>query len=144
MTCHPSAKNTEDRNNDVDGHKVGPAVLDIQVAGLLEVVREPDKKKPPHRIGEKLGNDEGPRLRISQQTSPGHFRLRLRFIPIAEDMREFIRIKSFFSFRHFVKYPPGDEPEEACNRRDDISAAPAETQRDEWNGCRRNDACDIR
>src|SRR5207248_1559548 len=69
----PSAQDTEDRDDGVDAHQVNPAILYVEVACLFEVIRQPDEKEPPDRIGQKFSRDERPGLAMPQHLAPSHF-----------------------------------------------------------------------
>src|SRR5688500_5323623 len=58
VSDNPTTKNAQNGYNDVDGDEVDPAFLDVEVAGLLEIIRQPDQKEPPYGVGHEFCNDE--------------------------------------------------------------------------------------
>ncbi|NBS50392.1 MAG: glycine--tRNA ligase subunit beta, partial [Verrucomicrobia bacterium] len=63
MPRQPAPGDAQDGDDGIDRHQQNPALFNVQAAGLLEEIRQPDQKKPPDGIGDQLGQDKGPRLR---------------------------------------------------------------------------------
>src|SRR5262249_18811611 len=90
----PSAEDTQHSDYAVDGNDVSPAMFDVEAAGLLEEIGQPNEEKPPYRVSEELSDDKGPGFTITQQFNPGGFLLSLFVFLIAVDMLEFGHIDS--------------------------------------------------
>src|SRR5690606_12546533 len=72
VTDHPSAEDTEDGDDRVNGNKVYPAFFDIESSCFFEIIRQPYQKEPPNRVGHKFRDDKRPGLTIAQQSEPGY------------------------------------------------------------------------
>jgi len=85
---------------------MNPAFLDFQTARLFEEVRQPDQEKPPHGVGQELGDEERPCLPVAQQAEPGHLFLRPFRLLVAPDQFQFRRAHALAFVRHIVERNP--------------------------------------
>src|ERR1035438_1459175 len=89
---------------------------------------QPEKIEPPDGIGEKLGDQEGPSLPESQESSPGHFRS-ARFVAVAvaaSNVGQLLRRTAGMVIWRSVDHHPEKEPEEAGGARDQERPSPAQ------------------
>src|SRR5690606_34095966 len=91
--------------------------------------RQPEKIKPPHRIGKELAEEEGPGLTVGQQFKPANLlglpRGILLLIRVAVYVVQF-RLSNLLVFtRHFIRCKPEDKPYKSERTRDNESPFPS-------------------
>src|SRR5271157_1008651 len=116
-----------------------PTVRDVEVARLLKIIGQPDKKEPPDRIGQESCNDDGPSLPVFEQAQPRDFSsLCVHFIGITLNVSKLVSAKALLPFRHLVKRNPESQPDNPCDACHDERHLPAPGERNP----RDDDRCD--
>src|SRR5258708_15208563 len=129
----PSTEDAEHCDDGVNRDQMSPAILDVEPACGLEVIRQPEEEEPPYRIGDELRHDEGPRLPLAQRSEPAHGTTVGRFpIIVAFDQFPLDWRHALPALGSIVERHPEGEPEEARQSGEDERPTPSETVGDEW------------